>query len=246
MQPIDPQIVFNTVDVTAVAANGLIGAVLARSLKFDIVGFAVLAIATGLGGGLIRDVMLAGLGVVPAALENPLYLPCAIGAAVLGYIVNMSGKKLSKLLGFLDILGLGCWAATGTIKAINYGLGPVSCVMLGVITCVGGGVIRDVLAGRTPVIFGGNELYATVALAGALIAYFIMQLGYPNLAMALAIVCCVLFGWIASKKGWSLPRGGIDLKAGKLSNAFRKRGIRKARLSEAPTGSIEAIGPEGN
>ena len=67
MQPIDPQIVFNAVDVTAVVANGLIGAVLARSLKFDIVGFAVLAIATGLGGGLIRDVMLAGLGVVPAA-----------------------------------------------------------------------------------------------------------------------------------------------------------------------------------
>ncbi len=238
---IDPQIVFNVVDVTAVLTNGLIGAMLARSLKFDIVGFAVLAIATGLGGGLLRDTMLGGLGVVPAALSNPLYLPCAIGAALLGYLINFGGRRLSRLIGMLDILGLGCWAATGTIKGVNYGLSPIACVMLGVITCVGGGIIRDVLAGRTPVVFGGNELYATVSIVGAIIAYTLTRAGLPTTAMGMSIISCLLFGWVASRKGWSLPRGGINLRPRRLSNPFRKREIGKARGFEAPTGSIEAI-----
>nr|WP_083655296.1 TRIC cation channel family protein [Vaginimicrobium propionicum] len=240
MVEFNPSLLFRIVEVTGVLSSGLMAAALARSLKFDIIGFAVLAITTALGGGMLRDVLLSTM---PVALTDPIYMTGAIIATVLGYLINMSGQRFAKLLSFTDLLALGCWATTGTLKAMAFGLAPLACIILGTITVVGGGVIRDVLAGRVPVIFGGNELYATVALFGSILALIIAKTGHTPMAMGVCIISCLLLGWFARRHGWSLPRGGIDLASGRMSRVFRIRGLRRTKHADAPTGSIEAIKP---
>lgn len=195
---------FRVVDVTGVVASGLLGGVLARSKRFDIVGFVTLAIITGLGGGMIRDVLLnSGF---PVALTDPAYLAGALIAAFVAYVIRLDGTLPRRALALADVLALGCWSATGAIKASALGLAVLPAIMLGVITAVGGGMLRDVLVGRTPTVFGGNTLYASLAVLGSAEALFCMEvLGRPDLGMLSAIVTTTILGILARRLGWMLP-----------------------------------------
>lgn len=209
MPPVwDPDVLFRIVDVMGVVANGLLGGAVARSRRFDLVGFATLAIISGLGGGMIRDVLL-GAG-YPVALTDPAYLSGALVAAFVAYVIHLEGTWTRRVLAMADVLALGCWSATGTIKAASLGLEPVPSVMLGVITAVGGGMLRDVLVGKTPAVFGGNTLYATVGILGSIEALILFHLGLSNVGMAASIITCAVLGLLARRLGWMLPEP-IDL-----------------------------------
>ena len=161
LSTIEPETLFRVVDIAAVVANGLLGGAVARALRFDMVGFLLLAVVCSMGGGMIRDVLLnAGL---PIALTDGWYWVGAITSAALAYVLDLSSNWATRALVVVDFLGMGCWAATGTIKSLTLGLHWLPAIALGVTTAVGGGVIRDIMVNRIPAIFGGNSLYATVA-----------------------------------------------------------------------------------
>lgn len=202
MATYDPSPLFNAVDITGVVANALLGGAVARAHRFDIVGFVVLGVATGLGGGAVRDVLL---GTTPVALTHPAYLPAAVAASCAAYLLDLHGTASRRLLLLADVLSVGCWSATGTSKALAFGLAWLPAIMVGVLTAIGGGIIRDVLVGRVPAVFGGNPLYATVAVVGSTEMLLADTWGRPAVGMAASIVTCGLLGVLARWRGWTLP-----------------------------------------
>jgi uncharacterized membrane protein YeiH len=146
----------------------LSGALLATRKRFDIVGLVVLAELTAIGGGIMRDVVIGA--VPPAALASASYVAIAFGAAVLTFFFHRPLEWLARPVLFFDAAGLALYCVAGTSKALAYGIGPLPAIALGVTTAVGGGVLRDLLAGETPTVLRrDSELYAVPAFVGALI-----------------------------------------------------------------------------
>lgn len=108
-------------DLTGVAANALVGATVARALRIDVVGFLALGIVSGLGGGILRDTLLQQG--TPVALTDILYLPVALGAALLAFLLHLQGRLWDHTYVLVDALALGCWAAAGAQKTLGAGLG---------------------------------------------------------------------------------------------------------------------------
>ena len=111
---VGPTLIFQAVDLAGVLANGVLGGLLARRLGFDPVGFVVLALISGLGGGVLRDLLLL---VPPVALHNPAYLGVALAGAAIAFLVDLRGTLTHRGLVVADALALGAWAATGATKA---------------------------------------------------------------------------------------------------------------------------------
>ena len=216
----NPDTLFRVVDVIGVIGNGLIGGVVARSYRFDIVGFLILAISSALGGGMIRDTLI-GQG-FPVALTDPWDISGAVAAATLAYFIDLSGTFARRSIVLADVLALGCWSATGASKALTAGLGWVPAIMLGVITATGGGVLRDIMVNRVPTIFGGNPLYATFAVVGSGVMVVFQQLGAFSLGMGLSITIATVFGLISPRRSWKLPEP-VDLRFPALPLPLRPR-----------------------
>ena len=227
-----PAVVFEVVDLLGVAANGVLGGVLARRMKMDLVGFVFLAIVSGLGGGLLRDTLLQGG--LPVALADPAYLTTALAAAAAAYLLPLQQRWTRRGLLVADSLSVGCWAATGTSKALAAGLGWLPALLLGMVTAVGGGMIRDVAVGRLPAIFGGNTLYATSALVASAEMLVLTALGRPTVGMAVAIGSSAALSLAARRFGWRLP-GPANLSPEALrrlrdaKRAEKNRRVRAAR-----------------
>lgn len=153
-------------DLGGVFVFALSGASLGARKRFDVVGIAVLATATALGGGILRDTMLGELP--PAALRHQLYLVAPLAATVVVLAAHpIITRKWRPVLVF-DAGGLGLFSVVGAAKALDHGLGVLPSVLLGVTTAVGGGVIRDVLAREVPSVFRPETaLYAIPATLGA-------------------------------------------------------------------------------
>lgn len=194
---------FRALDLTGVFANAVLGGVIARRERLDPVGFAVLAVLSGLGGGLIRDTLLQHG--TPVALTDYAYLLTAFGGAALTFLVRVEGRLWDRVWPVVDALALGCWAAAGAQKTLDAGLGWLPAVLLGTITAVGGGAVRDVVLRRVPAVLGGNTLYATCAAvaAGVLVALDEQGLATAGTLAALMIGAglCLLARW----RGWILP-----------------------------------------
>lgn len=210
MLDLDPNIWFRVIDVAAVVTNGLLGGAVARAHRFDIVGFIIFSLITALGGGVIRDLMLnQGF---PVALTDGYYWVAALGSAALAYMIDLGARWADRALLVADFLGMGCWTATGTIKALSVGLHWLPAIALGVITAVGGGVIRDVMVNRVPAILGGSPLYATVACAGAAeVALIVVTTGQTVLAMGCSVVTCLVLGLLSRWRRWQLPEP-VDIR----------------------------------
>lgn len=190
-------------DLMAVLVAAILGGLVARQRRFDAVGFVVLAVSAALGGGIIRDVMLqAGR---PIAIEDPYYLPMALTGALIAFIWRMGGKWTNRMLIVTDAFVLGAWSAIGCTKALNLGLGIVPSVLMGVTTAIGGGMIRDVLVGQVPQVFGGNTLYATAAFLATVPAIILWHLGYPNTGTILATIVGAMVCIGARWYKWRLP-----------------------------------------
>lgn len=184
------------------------GALAAARKGMDLVGFALLAVATGIGGGTIRDVLLGRLPVF--WVGEPLWLLACVGAGLAVFVVAPrlrgagTGRRLRLLL-WLDAVGLAVFAVTGAETARLAGAGPVVAVAMGAVTASFGGILRDVLAGEQPVVLS-REIYVTAALAGA--AVFVAALPWLGRegAMALGFVAGFGLRGAALRRGWSLPR----------------------------------------
>lgn len=211
MHALDPQAVFSVVDLTGVLVNAILGGAIARALKLDAVGFMVLAVLSGLGGGMIRDVLLQEGK--PVALTDPAYLSTALIGTLIAFLLSFEGTWANRVLVVADSLSLGCWAATGASKALGAGVGWIPAIMLGLITAVGGGAVRDVAVGRVPAIFGGNTLYASGALLASAEMVVLWELGLPNWGMAVGIISAAGLTVVARRRGWKLPgQGGWDVR----------------------------------
>lgn len=213
--------VFRGIDLLGVLLNGILGGTIARRKRFDLVGFAILAIVSALGGGMLRDTLLqAG---PPVALTDPFYLGTALLGAVVAFVLPLGGRWWNRLFVVGDGVVLGCWAATGAAKALAAGLGVLPAVLLGVTTAVGGGMIRDVVVGDVPAIFGGNTLYATSAVfaSGAMIALF--EAGQETVGMLVAIVVGAGLSIIARRRRWVLP-DAESVRLASLWPLVRRRG----------------------
>lgn len=194
---------FRALDLTGVFANAVLGGVIARKAKLDSVGFVTLAVLSGLGGGLIRDTLLQRG--TPIALTDYAYLLTALAGAALTFVLRVQGRLWDHVWPVVDALALGCWASAGAQKTLIAGLGWLPALLLGTITAVGGGAVRDIVLRRVPAVLGGNTLYATCALAasGALIVLY--ENGYRTAGSVVALVVgaglCLLARW----RGWMLP-----------------------------------------
>src|SRR4051794_21441531 len=142
---------------------------------------------TALGGGVMRDVLLNR---PPATFNDGRYLAVAAGGGMVTFLLGHRLERLTPLITVLDAAGLSLFAVTGASKAIDLGLGPAQAVILGAITGVGGGTLRDVLVRQIPSVLSSG-LYAIPALLGATAAVVVTELGVYNLATAVgaAVLC---------------------------------------------------------
>jgi uncharacterized membrane protein YeiH len=179
-------------DLTGTFAFALNGALTAlRATRLDIVGVVTLGMITALGGGTIRDVLLDALP--PATFVDWRYLAVAAGGGLIAFV---SGRYLERLTGpinVLDAAGLSLFAVTGALKGLDLGFGPAQAILVGVITGVGGGTIRDVLIRRVPSVLSSG-LYAIPALIGASAVVLAQELGGSGLVVIVgaAALCFVI------------------------------------------------------
>lgn len=152
-------------DLAGVFLFALTGALAAIRKGFDVVGLFTIALATGLGGGVLRDLLLGAAP--PGALREPRFLISAGSAALLGWIFGARIDRFRPAFTLLDALGLGAYAAVGAQKALAAGLGAGAATLLGVVTAVGGGILRDLLSRDAPLTFLPGHVYTLAALASA-------------------------------------------------------------------------------
>ena len=191
-------------DLAAVTTSALGGSLVAVRAKFDITGVVALGILTGLGGGLLRDILLNQL---PVALKNPWYIVAAVIASAVVAVLAHQVTKLAWLLLIFDAAALGLYGVTGANKALANGIGPVPAILVGLIAGLGGGVICDLMTARPPAIFQRGHLYATAAFVG-LIAYVVaIQLGAPANETAI-VAAAIIFGLriAARSRDWVVPQ----------------------------------------
>jgi uncharacterized membrane protein YeiH len=193
-------------DLLAVGIGSVQGAAFAaqfRDRRLDLLGVAIVGIATGFGGGLLRDILL---NQVPLALQSDWYLPVATIAALLGMLLQRLVHRLSVTINVLDAVMLGLFGALGTTKALAFGLPVVPAIFVGAIAAVGGGILRDLLLGLPIAIMQVGSLYAVAAIVGATTLAVLDALGAG--ALVAGIVCVVVtFGVrvLAVVFHWTLP-----------------------------------------
>ncbi len=193
-------------DLLAVGIGALQGALFAaqfRDRRLDLLGVAIIGIASGLGGGLIRDLLL---NQVPAALQLNWYIVVAVAAALFGMLLERVFRRLNWLITGLDALTIGLYGAIGTTKALAVGLPAIPAVFVGVLAAVGGSILRDLLLNLPIALMHVGSLYAVAAVIGASTLVTLVALGVP--VFVAATVCVVLtFGVrvLAVLFKWTLP-----------------------------------------
>lgn len=190
-------------DLVGTFVFALSGAVAGVKNRFDLFGLMVLAFVTGNAGGITRDLLIGA--VPPAALKDLQYLWISILAGFAVFFWNRKINVEGKLILFLDAGGLALFAVTGTEKALAAGLNPVMATLLGMLTGIGGGMIRDVLVNQTPVVLQ-SDLYAVAALAAGAIVVAGNLLHLPSfIGMLAGLAVCLGLRLMAILRHWHLP-----------------------------------------
>lgn len=179
-------------ELTGTFVFGLNGALTAMEAeRLDLVGVTVLGTMTALGGGIIRDILIGATP--PATFRDWRYLAVALASAVVAFLGRRFLGRIARFINLFDAAGLSLFCVTGTVVAYTHGLGPFQSTILGAITGVGGGTIRDVIIRRVPTVLTSG-LYAIPALVGAAITAIALNVHVYNtgVALAAAIVCFVI------------------------------------------------------
>jgi uncharacterized membrane protein YeiH len=191
-------------DLAGIFVFAVTGALVGVRSRLDIVGVVVLALVTGLGGGMLRDLLIGDTP--PAALRDWRYLAVPLVAGLVTFRFHRRLARVERSIGVFDALGLGLFCVTGSVKAMLFGLGPVPSALMGLLTGIGGGVLRDVLAGRPPVVLK-EDVYALPALAGSVVVVVTWELGWYRWWVALAAAAvCIGFRLLALRYRWQAWR----------------------------------------
>lgn len=199
--------VFSTIipilDLCGTFAFALSGAMAGLRRELDIFGVLVLSFAASSFGGITRDLLIGA--VPPAALQDWRYLTVSLLAGLIAFFWSALIKKLRDSVRLMDAVGLAFFAVSGTEKALAFGLSPVMAALLGMLTGIGGGVVRDVLLAEIPAALR-TDLYAVAALAGAAAVAVGSLLHLPVVISALGggLICFAL-RVMAIRRGWHLP-----------------------------------------
>jgi uncharacterized membrane protein YeiH len=181
-------------ELGAVVLMSLTGGIVAIKRGYDVVGVAALALLVGLGGGLIRDGVFIQQG-PPGVVTNPLYIQAALLGGALGALMGDRVERFRRLIAAVDALALGAYAAFGVQKALGSGLPVAAAILIGVVTAVGGGLLRDVITNEEPLVFRPGQFYALVALAASTLFVVLtveVELS-PSWSAAVVIVLTFIF-----------------------------------------------------
>jgi len=194
----------DAVDLAGTFAFALSGTGRGVERRLDLFGILVLAFAAAVSGGIARDVLIGATP--PQAIADARYLGVAMAAGLLAFLVPGALDRLKTPVLVFDAIGLGLFAVSGTQKALDAGLPPVMAALLGMISAIGGGVVRDLLTMRVPLVLQ-REVYALAALAGALVVALAHYAALPAVPAALAgAVLAVSLRLVAVRRNWHLPR----------------------------------------
>lgn len=196
-------------DMAGIFVFALSGGSMAVRKRFDAVGIVALAIVTGLGGGLVRDVLIADGP--PVALRGHALLVAPLAAAAIVLVAHSIVERMERPVLVFDAGGLGLFCVVGTARALDAGLGVVAAVLLGTVTAVGGGVLRDVLAREVPTIFRPDSaLYAVPAALGATATAVVWSLDlFGAVSATLVAAAVVVLRLLAMRYGWGAPTARI-------------------------------------
>ncbi len=188
--PVDAGWPLLVLDLVGVFAFGLSGGLAAVRRSFDIFGVLVLSCSAGLGGGVLRDVLIGA--VPPVGITDPRLFSAACAAGVVTFFLHPRVSRIRRTVLLLDAIGLGVFAVAGTYKALSLGIPVLAAVIVGVLTGIGGGAIRDLLCGEVPEVLGRAELYATPALLGSVAIAVAWQADVVSPPVTVACVSAVV------------------------------------------------------
>ena len=212
------------IDLLTVIVGAISGIFVARERHLDLVGFIGLGLLGGLGGGLIRDMMMQQGGVY--MLTSPYAIPAAVTASILLFIFPEPLDHFPRMLEWVDIVSVGLFAVVGTDKALIFHLLPFSIILMGSVTGVGGGMLRDVFLGDIPRIFQRSNLYAFCAVAGSLSYYLLVS--HAGVTKVWAAIICVMV--TVGLRRWSLKYNVLSPADVDLTPHVMKR-VHKLRRS---------------
>lgn len=196
------------IDILGTFAFAVSGAFSAMESRLDPFGVLIISFATAIGGGTLRDVMVGNLPV--SWLQNNTTILLIFGSALAAMLLGSYLKHLHSALFLFDALGLGLFTIIGLELGLRYGFSAMVCLALGTITACFGGVIRDVLLNKIPLIFQ-KEIYALACLAGGTAYYFLLRTALnEDVAKIIGILIIFLIRLVAVKYRLTLPR--IHLK----------------------------------
>lgn len=199
------------IEIAGTIAFAVSGALTGIEKKMDIFGISILGLTTAVGGGVIRDLIINSTP--PQTFRNPVYAGVAIGTAIFIFALAYSGRLLyntaifENLIFVMDSLGLGIFTVVGINTAYETSVeySAFLLIFVGVITGVGGGILRDILAGNTPYIFI-KHVYACASLAGAVICVAAVPSIGMKKAMILGMIVVTLIRFLSAHFKWNLPR----------------------------------------
>lgn len=190
-------------DLAGTFVFALSGAAAGVRNRLDLFGVLVLAFAAGNSGGIARDLMIGA--VPPAAIRDWRYLGVSIMAGLITFCWSRTINRLNRPVLIFDAAGLALFAVSGASKALAFHAGPVAAILLGMLTGIGGGIVRDVLVREIPTVLR-IELYAVAALLGAATVVLGSMLQLPSsVAATTGAVLCFALRYTAMRRGWHLP-----------------------------------------
>jgi uncharacterized membrane protein YeiH len=200
-----------TLDLIGTFVFALSGAASGVKHKLDIFGVGVLAFVAGNAGGVTRDLLIGA--VPPAAIKDWRYVAVSLIAGGLTFVWYPNVKRVQPIVLLFDAAGLALFAVAGTQKALAVGLNPFVAALLGMLTGIGGGVLRDLLVNEIPVVLR-TDLYALAALAGAGVVVAGHLAHWPPTATTIAgAFLCFAMRLVAIRRGWSLPAARLPVSS---------------------------------
>jgi uncharacterized membrane protein YeiH len=206
--------VFFIIEIIGTAAFACSGAMVAIRERLDLLGIIVLGVTTAVGGGMMRDILIGSCP--PTLFLKPVYVSVATATVlILFFMVRylkvsmqmLESERCEGIMNLMDAVGLGAFTVVGIDTAISAGLGEYQFLMvfLGVITGVGGGILRDIMAGQTPAVLK-KHIYACASLAGAFCYVGLIPVMDNDAAMTVSAILVVVIRVLARKYRWNLPR----------------------------------------
>ncbi len=192
-----------SIDLFGTLVFAISGVLVAVEKKFDLVGAIIIGIVTAVGGGTLRDVLI---GETPVGWMKDLnYLYVIFAAIPLCFFFQKGIQKLRKGIFLFDTIGIGLFTILGLQKTLGVGLSPIIALMMGIVSAVFGGVIRDVLTNEIPLIFR-KEIYASACLAGGLV-FLGLEYIFPELIynIPFSIFVVIIIRYLAVLRHWALP-----------------------------------------